>query len=135
MLRAIQSRSPRALQCELLAAGVWGLALLAGAIALPIFSYGGQPDETFYEHSRAFVVVVALVGAFLLTVCWLNLRRRIRVGDGSQSVLTIVTGCVLAAFSVLGWIPGILTIGVFGIVLAGAGRSIDLDRAEERSKS
>jgi hypothetical protein len=125
MLREIQSRSPKALQIELLAAAIWGLGVLAGAIALPIFSYGGQPDETFYDHTHAFVVVFALVGALLLTICWLNLKRRIRTADRSLSVLTIVTGCVLAAFSVFGWVPGFLTIGIFGILLAGAGRSID----------
>lgn len=134
MLRVIQSRTPKALQSELLAAAIWCLALLVGAIALPIFSYG-QHDETFYDHTHAFVVILALVSSLLLSICWFNLKRRIRTGDRSQSVLTITIGGVLAAFSLFGWIPGVLTIGVFGLLLAGAGRSIDLDAERGSSKS
>lgn len=116
--------TPRELRICLAAAACWEVLVLTGALTLPIFHFGPPAGETVFQHSHALVIVLALVGAGCLGLGWWRLEWRIRAEQASPANEVVALGIALAAFSVLGWIPGVLTIGGFGALVALSGRRL-----------
>ncbi len=123
-VRLLLGRSPWGLRADPLAALVLATVLLIGSLTLPTFHYGSARGETVFHHSHALVVTMAISGAVLLGGAWWDLRRRISSRSTAPGYGPFVLGVLMAAFSVFGWIPGVLTVGVFGTLIALSGRPL-----------
>jgi hypothetical protein len=109
-------------------ATLWGLALVAGALVVPVYS-GGTLDSSGAFHATSATLVaengaaalaVAALPAVLALLVWLALHRKCSRGSAWAGPVAWTLVGVLGVFCLL----GILTVGVFvmpiALALAGA---------------
>jgi hypothetical protein len=105
----------------MLLATLWAVAALIGALAVREFVFGTKNRVTVFEHSHALVIGLALVVTAVLIAGWFSLFRRRKRSSEGVGVDSVAAGAALVVVSVLGWLPGIATVGVVGalVVLSG----------------
>jgi hypothetical protein len=100
-------------------AAAYGWALVCGVVAFTIpaarTSTIPQIHQTLFEHSHYVVILGgSLIGSILL-IATIELSWRLRKNRQARGTVTTISASIVMAFSVFGFIFGVLSVGVVAL--------------------
>jgi len=100
-------------------AAAYGWALVCGVVAftIPATRTSTVPPirQTLFEHSHSVVALGGILMGSVLLIATVELSWRIRKNREVRGTVTTISASIVMAFSVFGFIFGVLSIGVVAV--------------------
>ncbi len=85
---------------------------------------GSPPALSLFERDNFSVLLATVLVTVAILVTFLDVSRRRRRADANPGPASVVAGSLLVAYSLLGLLWGLLSIGVVGLLLILASRPL-----------